>query len=449
MSTGGSIAGTARWRRRRTWSVGRAAAALSAAVLTGALVLPLGFAAPAAAAPSDCDKSYDNKLTAVPWPLERLKPERTWPLTRGEGVTVAVVDSGVSTDHPQLANVVRPGKDLIGNTDGTTDCFGHGTVIAGLIAAPKRDGTPFYGLAPGARIVPIRVLADANRVFEAEPTIARGIKAAVDAGADVINLSLTTQDVGVVRDAIAYARSKDVVLVAAAGNEGGTAANGIAYPAAYEGVIAVAGVDQAGQHVQSSSSGPYVDVAAPGSEIEGPAIHGGGYVASKEGGTSYATAYVSATAALIKAYRPDLSAEQVADRIFRTADHPPNGKDNQVGHGVVNPYAAVAAVVQEKQGAGGAAPPTDALPAAQQRTDPLALEKTAAFAITAGVALVAGIAVVIAVVVPRGRRRKWRPTRAVRRDETVHRDGPELPDSVVGDAVAVGSDTPERAGRFR
>jgi type VII secretion-associated serine protease mycosin len=380
--------------------------ALAVAVVATACVLP---AAPAAAA--GCGPNFSSPLTDQPWPLKRLRPDLVWPITQGNDIVVAVIDSGVSNTHPALAGQVLPGLDLIaGNGPGTCDDVGHGTIIAGIIAAKPLANSAYYGMAPGAKILPLKVLDSADRSFDQQlpSRIARAIRVAVQMGASVINLSLTTVPIPDLADAVKFAISHNVIVVAAAGNDGGTQQSGqLEYPAAYPGVIAVAGVNQAGDHVQSSSSGSFVDVAAPGEHIEGPSPQGGGYVLEAAGGTSFAAAYVSGLAALVRYGRPDLSATEVAERIIRTADRPAGGWDSDVGNGVINPYWAVmsAAATEDEVSTAGSV----ALPA--PKPDPLARTRGIAVATTA-VCVVLAILVLASVgVMGSGRRRRWIPGR--------------------------------------
>ncbi|MEV4757071.1 type VII secretion-associated serine protease mycosin [Micromonospora sp. NPDC049559] len=387
----------------RGWSLRALVVALVAAVLT----VPTGV--PAAAA--GCGPSFANPLPDTPWPLRQLRPDLVWPLTRGAGVTVAVIDSGVSPDHPALAGQVHEGYDFIQpSTHGTCDESGHGTMIAGIIAGRVTPNSGFHGIAPNAAILPVRVLRDEQKSFNQDDPnrIATAIRWAVDHGAKVVNLSLVTPRTAALDAAVQYAQDHDVVLVAAAGNEGGgQQANQPAYPAAYPGVIAVAGVDEQGAHVTTSTAGNYVDIAAPGKNIEGPAPNGGGYVVKAEGGTSFAAAYVSGVVALVRAYRTDLDAPSVVRRVLRTADHSAGGWDPDVGYGVVNPYWAVTSV------AGNAEPPRPpaAMPAPRAQRDPLHAVRVAATWIgIAGVALAALVLLGVPVL-RRGRRRGWRAGR--------------------------------------
>ncbi|MEV4540701.1 type VII secretion-associated serine protease mycosin [Micromonospora echinaurantiaca] len=390
-------------------SAGRAARALlsgAAAVLLATLVVP---PAPAAAAPR-CGPPGHAAPAELPWPLRRLEPSSAWRLSRGAGVTVAVIDSGVSAIHPVLRGQVRQGRDFNGlaQQQGQCDLAGHGTMVAGIIAGREGTGQPFSGIAPQARILPVRVLPDTRRTNdEALPgQIAQAIRWAVDNGADVLNLSLVTLPRPELADAIEYALDRKVVVVAAAGNRQEQQQDQPAYPAAYPGVIAVAGVDEQGGHVGSSVSGDYVDIAAPGLNIIGPAPGGDGYIAEPQGGTSFAAAYVSGAAALVRAAYPDLTPEQVAERLTRTADSPPDGHNAQLGYGVVNPYRAVASLLGTRSD-----PPAGALPAPPPADDPLGWQRTVAIWVAAIGALLATVLLAVKPILVRGRRRGWRPGR--------------------------------------
>ncbi|MFF0366856.1 type VII secretion-associated serine protease mycosin [Micromonospora sp. NPDC005087] len=394
--------------RRRT---GRAVHA----VLSGALAVLLGAAlavvpSPAVAAPPTCGPGGEDGLVEMPWALRRLDPASAWPLSRGAGVTVAVIDSGVSAVHPLLKGQVLEGRDFNGlpARQGQCDEAGHGTMVAGIIAGKEGTGVPFSGIAPAARILPIRVLPDTKGTNdEALPgQIAAAIDYAVGQGADVINLSLVTLDRPELEAAVKNALAKRVVLVAAAGNRQEQQQEKTGYPAAYEGVIAVAGVDEQGGHVGTSVSGAYVDVAAPGLNIVGPAPRGSGYRAEPTGGTSFAAAYVSGVAALVRAAHPQLDSQQVADRLERTADNPPDGHNAEIGYGVVNPYRAVSSLLGTRTD-----PPAGALPAPARSDDPLGWQRSAAIWAAAVGGLLAALLLAARPIMNRGRRRGWRPGR--------------------------------------
>ncbi|MEV4535459.1 type VII secretion-associated serine protease mycosin [Asanoa sp. NPDC049518] len=344
-------------------------------------------------------------MTETPWPLQRMRPDLAWPVSEGAGITVAVIDSGVSPDPPALKGKVLEGRDFVEPSAlGQCDAVAHGTLIAGIIAGRKPEGSVFTGIAPKAMILPIRVLPDLEPDFDPDRPniIADAIDYAVDNGADVINLSLTTDPTPALEQAIDDALEDGVVLVAAAGNDGGgNGKNQKAYPAAYDGVIAVAGIDQEGHHVATSTTGAYVDVAAPGAEVDGPMPRGDGYARFTAGGTSFATAYVSGLAALIRSADPDLTPAQVTARITATADHPPEGRNDLVGYGVINPYRAMTAIT----GAPKASPPAAALDPVALPADPMGNTRTLA---TWTAAVLGALALVIALcaAVVRGTRRR-------------------------------------------
>ncbi|WFF02623.1 type VII secretion-associated serine protease mycosin [Micromonospora sp. WMMD964] len=385
-------------------------------VLSGLLAVLLGTGlvapSPATAAPPSCGPEGEEGLAAAPWALRRLEPSSAWPLSRGAGVTVAVIDSGVSATHPLLTGRVLEGRDFNGlpANKGQCDLVGHGTMIAGIIAGREGTGVPFSGIAPAARILPIRVLPDLRDTDDPQlpGQIAAAIDWAVEQGADVINLSLTTIPGPELSAAVERALAERVVLVAAAGNQEQGQQSRPGYPAAYPGVLAVGGVDEEGGHVGTSISGDYVDIAAPGLNIIGPAPRGPGYRAEPNGGTSYAAAYVSGAAALVRAAYPDLTPEQVAERLKRTADNPPDGHNADIGYGMVNPYRAVSSVLGTRTN-----PPVSALPAPVRQDDPLGRQRTVAI----WAALIGGLITVLLLVgrpiVARGRRRDWRPGRRV------------------------------------
>jgi len=397
---------------------------LSAAAAVLAIVLgtasPAAAAVPvrAAAAPV-CYSLPTQPLPTPVWALTRLRPDLAWPLSRGAGVTVAVIDTGVFPDHPALAGKVLPGRDLVaeGNalvphTDvpGQCDEFGHGTVVSGIIAGSETqsNGYRFSGVAPDARILPVRVLRDqasANTTLSTE--IAEAVNWAVDiGGADVINLSLVTSPSPELEAAIAHALDTGTVVVAAVGNQA-TGGGPDPYPAAFDGVIGVAGSDRADAHVESSTVGEYVDVAAPGVDIAGPAPAGDGYIFAPKGGTSFATAYVTGVAALLKGYDRGITPAEVLDRVTRTADHPAQGWTPELGWGVVSPARAIGAL-DDSAGEPGPSGRLDAASPAPEARDGV----SAAAPWVAAFAAVAAIAVLVAVpVLRRGRDRRWRPGR--------------------------------------
>jgi type VII secretion-associated serine protease mycosin len=379
-----------------------------------ALAVLLLAAPPAAAgnigAAAACGPVVTQGLAEAPWPLARLRPDLAWPLSTGAGVRVAVIDSGVSGDHPALSGKVLPGNDLVTPGPGSCDENGHGTLIAGIIAAREHssNGFVFRGIAPDASVVPVRVLRDQSRSFDQEmpARIATAIRWAVDQGrAKVINLSLSTTDNAQLASAVKYALDSGVVLVAAAGNE--SSSQGAVYPAAYDGVLGVAAVDRQDKHSDTSTTGQFVDLAAPGKQIAGPAPAGGGYVYSEPGGTSFAAAYVTGVVALLSAYEPSLTPREIGRRLMDTADHPAGIWNAAVGYGIVNPQRAVGAL-QVNRAAG--TPLVQVRPAAPP-ADPLAGVTTVATIVAVSGAGAVLVILFGAMAWRRGHRRGWRPSR--------------------------------------
>ncbi|MGC5054245.1 type VII secretion-associated serine protease mycosin [Micromonospora sp. DT48] len=394
-------------------------------VLLGALlspVLAIPVASPAAAAPAICNNPSDpgEINTETPWHLRWLAPQRVWPFSTGAGVRVAVIDSGTDSNHPQLTGRVTTGFDVLhGAPGGDVDCVSHGTAVASIIAARRQDGVGFHGLAPDVTIVPIRVSernandgpgAGGDTVTGAR--FAQAIRRAVDDGADVINMSVTLyrpdQDV---EQAIRYAVEKDVVLVAAAGNQhqDGARPDPVPYPAAYDGVIGVGAIDQYGARIRQSQVGPYVDISAPGGAVVAATRLIGH---NTYDGTSFAAPMVSATAALIRAAEPNLSARAVTKRILATADPARGDAYRGYGNGVVNPYRAV--TERLTTGSPVAQPPLPDVPhdaAAQARAERWALFGRLALWIGLALAAIAVAVAALAALLPRGRRARWRPTR--------------------------------------
>ena len=321
-------------------------AVLAGTGLAGTGLAGTGAAAPApeAAATAMCRPPPVRSEPAVPWAQQLLAPERTWSTTRGAGVAVAVVDTGVDATTPQLAGAVAPGVDTSGTATGAadTDCLGHGTFVAGIIAARPVAGTGFAGVAPAATILPIRDTTTEDH--GSATSMARGIRAAADAGAQVINVSASTNsDDPALRAAVVHAQQRDCLMVAAAANNA-ERGNPTPYPASYPGVLAVGAIDHTGVPAKFSQTGGFLGLVAPGVDVvsTGP----GGPGQWQQSGTSFATPFVSGAAALVRSYRPELSAAEVAERLEATATRPAAPvPDPAMGWGTVNPYAAVTAVL--------------------------------------------------------------------------------------------------------
>jgi type VII secretion-associated serine protease mycosin len=379
------------------------------AVLLSLAVFPVPDPA-AARAPATCPGTVRRSAPApsgTPWPLQRYDQSRLNAFADGRGIVVAVIDSGVDARNAQLQGAVQPGPDQLDGGSSVLDCVGHGTGVAGIIAA-RPAGNSFRGLAPAATILALRV----SEQIEGEDGsttgrrgtpagLATAIRDAVARHAGVINLSLVSyRDDDAVREAIRFAVASDVVVVAAAGN-GAEAGNQIPYPAAYDGVVGVGSIAPDGQRVPTSQIGPYVDLVAPGAQIVTTATENGLQVVD---GTSFAAPFVAATAALLRQYRPDLTARQIVAQLTATADGGYAGPG--YGAGVLNPYRALTEVL-------GASPKPVAQPLAQSAREANAAAASAArrraILLGTGGLVAVVIAFLVAMVVPRGRRRRWRP----------------------------------------
>lgn len=319
------------------------AAIRTVAALAALATLAVAQPARAATGPDGgaCVLPANRRFEGRPWPLQRVLLDELWHDTRGEGVRVAVIDTGVDDTHPQLAGAVARGADTLEpGGDGTGDTVGHGTLVAGLIAARPRAGTGFVGLAPGATVIPVR--QNDARDHGTDASLADAIRHAVARRAQVINISQETvrpqapgSDLG---RAVAEAVRQDIVVVASAGNNGADGSRTPTYPAAFDGVLAVAASDRDDERAPFSRPGSFVDVAAPGVDIVSTAP-GRGHCA--DSGTSFAAPYVSAVAALMRAKYPHWTAAQIAARIEQTAERSVNGRDDFVGWGVVDPVRAL------------------------------------------------------------------------------------------------------------
>lgn len=274
------------------------------------------------------------------WGLPRIKADRAWDLTRGDAsVVIAVVDTGVMTTHPDLADNLVAGFNTITQTSNVADDHGHGTHVAGIAAAVTDNGLGLAGVAGNSKIMPLKAMGANGSGLTSD--IAEAIVWAADNGADVINLSLGSPYFSqVLQDAINYAYNLGAVVVVAAGNEN---TNALRYPAACNNVITVAATDANNLKASFSNYGSHIDVAAPGVGILSTTRDGGyGYMQ----GTSMATPFVSGAVALIKAYRPQLTPAQIETLLGITAiDLGAAGKDIYFGYGLIDVERALTEAV--------------------------------------------------------------------------------------------------------
>ncbi|MGW5633636.1 type VII secretion-associated serine protease mycosin [Streptomyces sp. NPDC003832] len=298
--------------------------------------------------------AHADGIRAQQWGLEAMHTAEAWRTTKGEGITVAVLDTGVDDEHPDLAGNVLDGKDMVGfgAERGDAAWAGHGTAMAGIIAGHGHgyaDADGVMGIAPEAKILPVRVILEDDDSARAKArttrgnALADGIRWAADHGADVINLSLgddskSAHPEPAEDEAVQYALRKGVAVVASAGN-GGEKGDHISYPAAYPGVIAATAVDKFGTRASFSTRRWYATVSAPGVDVVIAAPDRKYY---QGWGTSAAAAFVSGAVALIKSAHPGLTPAQIKKLLEDTARNAPaGGRDDSRGYGFVDPAAAI------------------------------------------------------------------------------------------------------------
>jgi membrane-anchored mycosin MYCP len=352
---------------------------------------------------ANCVDKAGPVATTLPWEQQSLDLARTWQFADGAGVTVAVVDTGVSTAAPALSGRVTA-VGLAG-----TDCVGHGSFVATLVAAAPRKGIGFQGVAPRARVVGVR---GTDKRGKATPdSVAEGIRSAVDAHAGVIEVSpaLSTRS-KTLDDAVAYAARHDALIVAGAVPDSSPTGSALHagdtpppprdyWPAASPGVLSVLDLDVKGERAKDAYLPLRADLAAPGDGVIGNGPTGKGHFIGS--GASLAAAYTAGAAALLRSASPDLDAQDVARRLMSTA-YPADVPR-------LDPYAAVTTIGDT------AAHPA----AAADHQAPVSLPKDIQGAKATHRALItaaAGFGLVIAVawaaaILPRGRARHWRPAR--------------------------------------
>jgi subtilisin family serine protease len=296
------------------------------------------------------------------WHFESIQVPTAWDRSTGQGVIVAVVDTGVDFGAPDLANTQRlPGYDFANNDSDSTDDQGHGTHVAGTIAQSTNNGIGVAGVAFNATLLPVKALgSNGQGSFD---RIIQGVIYAVDQGANVINLSLAGRSGSqALREAVQYAHDRGVVVVAAAGNSSGP----VEFPAAYDDfVIAVGATRFDSTRAPYSNFGPQVDLMAPGGDTrtdqnqDGYAdgvlqqtfkIPGSGYTYLFFEGTSMASPHIAGVAALMLSVKPDASPEEIKSAMMQTARN--IGSPDEFGAGLVQAADALAAI-------SGVEPPTD------------------------------------------------------------------------------------------
>ncbi|MFE7318477.1 S8 family serine peptidase [Streptomyces sp. NPDC057555] len=316
--------------------------------------LCLGLLAPAAAAVD---------MRSRQWHLDAMQAERMWQVSTGEGVTVAVIDSGVDSSVPELRGQLLPGKDFSGKGKGANhDDEGHGTSMA-LIIAGRRSGEGPWGLAPGSKVLPLKTGGTYGIA-----NMAKAIRYSADQGAKVINISRAVMAIehakNELQPAIDYANKRGSLIFAGTGNDGDKG-NAPAYPGSLPGAVGIGAVDKSLKVANFSTYGPQVALAAPGVGIPSRCTTELRYCI--EDGTSDATAVASASAALIWSAHPTWTNNQVLRVMMETAGKPEDGKvpSKYLGYGIVRPRK----VLLDKEGRPG---PADVNPllAARDTTSP-------------------------------------------------------------------------------
>ncbi|MFJ3256998.1 type VII secretion-associated serine protease mycosin [Streptomyces sp. NPDC086771] len=295
--------------------------------------------------------AFADSTRSMQWHLDAMKADEMWRTSTGKGVVVAVIDSGVDQANPDLVGQVLKGKNLEPDVRGDehTDYDGHGTSMAGLIAGTGRSngGNGAFGLAPGVKILPVRMPESgvgANQAVENEEfnkVAPVAIRYAVDRGAKVINISLGTYAGSqALTDSVRYALDHGSLVFAAAGNSG-EGSNMVEYPSGTPGVVTVGAIGHDAKKTDESQYGPQIDFTAPGIDMVHPCK--GGTQLCKTSGTSDATAIASASAALIWAKHPDWTNNQVLRVMLNTAGRPKSGakRNDYVGYGAVRPRIAL------------------------------------------------------------------------------------------------------------
>ena len=303
-------------------------ASLTAAVLLGGAAAVLG------PAPAHAETVREQQ-----WWLGALSVAKAQQVAKGDGVVVAVIDTGVDGAQPDLTGALLAGTGTNGVTSqkGWDDPDGHGTQMATVLAGRGGDGNHVLGIAPKAKVLPIAIPIGSRDAKASQGTLAEPIRYAADHGAKIINMSFTLTDDELKQpeiDAIAYARGKGAILVAAGGNRP-QGEDHVPLPARYPGVVTVAGTTRAGGLWDGSIADPTVDIAAPAQDIIGAAPksrYPSGFAVGS--GTSGAAAIVSGVLALIWSKYPSLDAANVLNRLFATArDKGTAGRDDAFGHG--------------------------------------------------------------------------------------------------------------------
>lgn len=282
------------------------------------------------------DRVVNDPDLAKQWAISKVGAAEAWDVTMGNSNTLlAIVDTGIDYNHPDLKGRVNKGYDFINNDEDAMDDQGHGTHCAGIAAASANDGIGIAGLAPNVSLLAVKVLSAQGG--GSNESVASGIVYAADKGAHIISLSLGGgYPSKAIQDAVNYANNKGSLVIAAMGNSGNESKS---YPAACEGVMAIGATDINDNRASFSQYGSWISVGAPGKDILST-IPGGKYAVYS--GTSMATPYAAGLASLVKSQFPSMTAQQIKAKIESTStDVGTAGFDKMFGHGRINAAAAV------------------------------------------------------------------------------------------------------------
>ncbi|MFG2832096.1 type VII secretion-associated serine protease mycosin [Streptomyces sp. NPDC048434] len=294
----------------------------------------------------ECKFGADD-IKETPWSLQRLLTKQMWAQSKGKGVRVAVIDTGIDAGNQQIKPAIGSGGKSFVHGKATDDKVGHGTKVAGIIAAQPKSGSGLVGIAPASTVIPLQQTSDEKAGDSV--SLAQAIDYAVRLKVDVINISQGTDaspdELGPLQAAIQKAAANDILIVASAGNDGASGKEKNMYPASfqqYDNVLSVAASDRNNERAPFSQPGERVDIAAPGVDMVSTVPDGGNCV---DQGTSFAAPYAAGAAALLIAkHKHDPQPwtpreviwhlEQTAERVRKAADH-------NIGWGVVDPVAAL------------------------------------------------------------------------------------------------------------
>ena len=293
--------------------------------------------------PYKVEKVYITVSETIDWGLEMLNVPKIWHQTTGDGIKIAVLDTGIAFEHPDLRDTIFDAKDFTGSRSGPADVQGHGTHVAGIIAA-RQDSNGVVGVAPQAKLLIGKVLGDNG--FGTARAVAEGIEWAIESNADVISMSLgSPYPDSFIHEAIYSAIQKNIFVVCAAGNRGPRVGT-VEFPGAFDEVVTVGAIDRRMLVPYFSSRGKQVDVVAPGDDILSTYPPHGYAVLS---GTSMATPFVSGAVALILSKHkkfggttPINSQNDLLQHLIKTSiDAGPTGFDPSYGFGIINPTTLV------------------------------------------------------------------------------------------------------------